>query len=70
MNKTLDKLKQLSDYCDASDTEDKNTEFFEESVSIITNELWELGILINNLRLKKHLNELKEEKSKLKRQGE
>lgn len=52
IDKTLEKLKQLSDYCDTIDTEDKYTELFEESVSIIANELWELGILINRLKVK------------------
>ena len=50
MENTLDKLKNLSDYCDGATTEDKDTELFEESVSTVANELWEIGILINKLK--------------------
>jgi hypothetical protein len=50
MDKTLDMLKKLSDYTDGATTEDKDTEIFEESISVITNELWELGILLNKMR--------------------
>lgn len=52
MDKTLDLLKQLSDYTDGATTEDVDTELFETSVSAIANELWELGILINKLKKK------------------
>ena len=50
MDKTLDMLNKLAEYTDTSDTEDKDTQLFEESVSTIVNELWELGILINKLK--------------------
>ena len=50
MEKTLDMLNKLAEYTDTSNTEDKDTQLFEESVSTIANELWELGILINKLK--------------------
>jgi len=50
MKQTLEMLNKLAEYTDTSNTEDKDTELFEESVSTIANELWEIGILINKLK--------------------
>jgi len=51
MDKTLEALRKLADNCTTLTTEDKDTELYEEVVGVICNELWELGILLNKLRL-------------------